>query len=168
MDPQITGFESNRRIILVGVRANLLEGLDPLFKLEEQARSQFVGVRLSNIYRAVKSSGTERWLAELWAVLRFDSDRSMDELLAWAEGCRNENLVLKILTYGSRVELNPRHPFPHPDLRRERIFVQCAAEVEPSFIHPILGQTLLQLVNSDRRSIMADFFAQGLNLHSSG
>lgn len=154
----------SREFILVGIRSNLLEDLLPIRELIHLAAADFINVTASNIYKSDGQALEKGWLAELWVCLRAESDDSSSEvahkLNRWASQVGDSADVL-FLAYGSQVHLNPKDPLPNPNLHRLRIFLQCAAEVEPHFVHPILGQSLIQLVNTDPRPLNGEFFAQG-------
>lgn len=120
------------------------------------------GLRVSNIYRSEGLGLEKGWLAELWSVVGFSVDSDLGEVQTLTSKLDEDSkLETTLLTFGDLVELNPSCPLPNPRLHRLRIFVQCAAEIEPSYIHPILGQSLLQLVNTDERGLTGEFFAQG-------
>lgn len=152
----------NTETVLIGLRCNLMEGLDPLRKAVQEVQHNSSDHKISNIYKSEGLALERGWLAELWAVLRLRSNSDLHDLktqmLFWSD---RTPIELTLLSFGSHVVLNPEVPLPHPHLHRMRIFLQCAAEVEPHFIHPILGQTLLDLVNSDARVLNGEFFAQG-------
>lgn len=151
--------------VLIGLRSNLLEGLKPLREAVQTAQSAGSEVQISNVYKSEGLGLQQGWLAELWAVLRMQTDRDVSALVSQIEGWgQSKSQEFTLLSFGSHVVLNPHMPIPNPNLHRLRIFLQCAAEVEPTFIHPILGQSLLQLVNSDARALQGEFFAQGRQL----
>lgn len=158
----------SKEIILVGLRTNLLDGLSPLRGLFERAQKDFQEAKPSNVYKSEGQALEQGWLAELWTVIRAETELPPMEvrniLGRWELEAKEPVADITFLSYGSHVLLNPQSPLPDPNLHRKRVFLQCAAEVEPHFIHPILGQSLLQLVNSDQRALIGEFFAQGRQL----
>lgn len=154
----------SREFVLIGIRSNLLEDLLPIRELIHSAVFDFKEVQASNIYKSEGQALEKGWLAELWVALRVESEESSTEIAnklnKWATQVGDSADVL-FLAHGNQVNLNPRNPIPNPNLHRLRIFLQCAAEIEPHFVHPILGQSLIQLVNSDSRPLNGEFFAQG-------
>lgn len=153
-----------REVVLVGIRSNLLEDMLPIRELVYSAVFDFKIVRASDIYKSEGLALDRGWLAELWVVLRIETEQSSQEvatkLKRWVTQA-GEAADIEFLTHGNQVHLNPKNPLPSPQLHRMRIFLQCAAEVEPHFVHPILGQTLIELVNNDSRPLNGEFFAQG-------
>lgn len=148
--------------ILVGFRSNLAEGLKPLQSWFEWSKSQFQDIDFSNIYRTQGTALSQGWLSELWAVARLSTEMShfqVDKVQTHPKGL--VNLEVKILAWSDQVLMNPSAPIPHPDLHRERVFLQCCAELEPNLVHPILGKPLVELVNLDTRPLGADFYTQG-------
>lgn len=147
--------------VLIGLRTNLMEGLKPLETWVAWAQKRYGEVLLSNIYRTEGQALKQGWLSELWVTARVETELSHFQSDSFQVKEGSENVEATLLAWGEQVLLNPRTPLPNPDLHRLRVFLQCCAEVEPKLVHPILGQTLIELVNLDPRPLNADFYAQG-------
>lgn len=147
--------------VLIGLRSNLMEGMKPLENWSHWAQKKYGGLLLSNIYRTEGQALKQGWLSELWAVARIETNQSHYESAELQIKNPGESVEATLLAWGAEVLLNPQAPLPNPDLHRQRVFLQCCAEVEPKLVHPILGQTLMELVNLDPRPLNADFYAQG-------
>ena len=147
--------------VLIGLRSNMLDGLKTMETWASWAQSEFSDVQLSNIYRTEGKALNRGWLSELWAVARIETEFTFLESEYLKTRPQDSTIEATLLTWGSEVLLNPNVPLPHPSLHRERVFLQCAAELEPKLVHPILGQSLIELVNLEQRPLSAEFFAQG-------
>lgn len=52
-----------------------------------------------------------------------------------------------LLARGAWVEIDPENPLPHPDLALDNSVLRCASEIWGDFFHPMLGQSLQEIVN---------------------
>ena len=67
---------------------------------------------------------------------------------------QNEGLTFSkwlLLSYNDEVRLDPEAPIPHPLLHFDPLVLRCAAEIQGSFEHPVLGRSLQELVRSSTR-----------------
>lgn len=153
-------------LFILGIRVNLLAGLAPIKELVENELVVQWSPKLSNVYKTEGQGLENGWLAELWAVIRLSAPFSLQDLqkevAKWRERYPAE---LTLLACGETVRLDPMCPVPNPNLHRRRIFLQCAAEIEPNYLHPVLKTNLLQLVNRDQRPLNGEFFAQGRQVY---
>lgn len=147
--------------VLIGLRSNLMQGLKPLEDWSRWAQKTYGDLQLSNIYRTEGQALKQGWLSELWAVARVETEHSHYDSASFLLKESDGSVEATLLSWGNEVFLNPETPLPNPDLHRQRVFLQCCAEIEPKLVHPILGQSLIELVNLDTRPLNADFYAQG-------
>jgi 7,8-dihydro-6-hydroxymethylpterin-pyrophosphokinase len=147
--------------ILVGLRSNMMDGIQPIEAWLAWAGERYGFLQVSNIYRTEGQALSQGWLAELWAVAKLETEKSHFESGTLILENKDIPIEITLLSWGDQVFLNPETPLPNPDLHRKRVFLQCSAELEPKLVHPILGQTLVQLVNLEHRPLNAEFFAQG-------
>jgi 2-amino-4-hydroxy-6-hydroxymethyldihydropteridine diphosphokinase len=56
-------------------------------------------------------------------------------------------LDLDIIFYGAQVIRAPRLEIPHPRMHKRRFVLQPICDIDPAFIHPVRGQTVLALLN---------------------
>lgn len=127
-----------------------------------RARQQIPDLRISNIYRVQANRSDHGWLSELWSVTgmkaEFDQEELVRRLFTWGADL---NLEATPLLWGERVLLNPQMPLPHPDLHRQSVLLQCAAEIDSNALHPILGQSLADRLSEEVKPAALDFYAQG-------
>lgn len=107
-------------------------------------------------------------------VLRLNTALEMNELfdgLQTLEGNRDvafggtqENLLL--LSYDQEIRMMPGENLPSPKLHTDTLTLRCAAEAWGDYRHPVLGQTLQELVRLSDPLKHVEFFAQGRILFS--
>lgn len=151
--------------LLLAVKSDFMRGLAPIKGWLASVRDEFSDVKVSNVYRVKALPSDRGWLYELTFVVGLPEIRkpsSLDEALAALPA--DEQFDIKPLLWGEQVILNPRMPIPHPDLHRNLVLLQCAAEVDAELKHPILGQTLGERLNRETRLNPLEFFAQGRHL----
>lgn len=78
--------------------------------------------RLQAVENGLGRTRTERW-----------EDRTMD---------------LDLVLWGTRLIETPRLTVPHPELHRRRFVLAPAVDLAPTAPHPVLGQTLAQLLRA--------------------
>jgi len=61
---------------------------------------------------------------------------------------------IDILFYNSEVIDEPGLHIPHPELHKRRFTLEPLAEIAPTFIHPVLNKTILQLKNELKDSLL--------------
>ncbi len=155
-------------LVLVGLRSNLMNGMKPIEHWLSWAQENYGEVQISNIYRTEGQALDRGWLSELWTVVRIETEISHFDSQTLPIRPPDSDVEATLLSWDDQVLLNPKAPLPNPDLHRKRLFLQCSAELEPKLVHPILGQTLVELVNLDQRPLSAAFFGQGRRTLSKG
>lgn len=61
---------------------------------------------------------------------------------------------IDILFYNSAIIDEPGLHIPHPELHKRRFTLEPLAEIEPTFIHPVLNKSILQLKNELKDSLI--------------
>lgn len=156
-------------LLLVGLKSDFLQGLYPLETWVQRARTKFKDLKLSNVYRVESERSSRGWLSELWVVVGLPANFSPHEM----EGVLKDlgqgmSVEMTPLLWGERVMLHPDSPIPHPDLHRNLVFLQCASEVDSNIRHPILGQTIAERLNQEKRLTPLEFFAQARHILEKG
>lgn len=152
-------------LLFLSLKSDFLQGLAPLQTWVTQTKMQHPGLKISNIYRVQDEKSTRGWLSELWAVAGIPANFGPHELEK-VLGSIGQGVAVEMmpLLWGDRVMLHPKLPIPHPDLHRNLVILQCAAEVDGQIRHPILGQTIAERLNQETRLKPLEFFAQGRHL----
>jgi 7,8-dihydro-6-hydroxymethylpterin-pyrophosphokinase len=89
------------------------------------------------------------------------SERFHDIELAYSTAPRQKYVQLTLLAYENHTMMHPRLTLPCPNLHRQAKKLIPAAEAWPSYTHPILKQTLGELVGSVVDGSWGQFYAQG-------
>jgi len=55
---------------------------------------------------------------------------------------------LDLLLYGSVVMSTPELTLPHPEMHERRFVLEPLAEVAPEMVHPVLGQTVAEMLKA--------------------
>jgi 2-amino-4-hydroxy-6-hydroxymethyldihydropteridine diphosphokinase len=77
-------------------------------------------------------------------------------LLAVEHGMGRERIIAKgprvidldLLLYGSVVMSTPELTLPHPEMHERRFVLEPLAEVAPEMVHPVLGQTVAEMLKA--------------------
>jgi len=77
-------------------------------------------------------------------------------LLAVEHGMGRQRIVAKgprvidldLLLYGSVVMSTPELTLPHPEMHERRFVLEPLAEVAPEMVHPVLGQTVAEMLKA--------------------
>lgn len=77
-----------------------------------------------------------------------------------------EHIQIDLLSLDNEISMLPTLTLPHPDLHRRAEFLVPTSEILPTYEHPILEQTLLQLEASKKYKGKVHFYAQSKSLVS--
>jgi hypothetical protein len=128
---------------------------------------QIIGV--SSVYKRYLNYRMEDLNSELVVVLKMETEKTAEEIFRFLKGSQLQQIAPKaeacvLLAYDNQVRLLPGQNLPSPLLRSDGLTLRCAAEAWGSYEHPVLGQTLNELVRSNESLPQAEFFAQGRSL----
>lgn len=135
--------------------ANNLDGLrDLIFKIGSLGR--ITGV--SSVYKRYLEFNVENFNSELVMALQMEvaiEHQELHQMLPMLSP------GISLLAFDQEVHLYPGKNLPHPDLHADSLTLRCAAEAWGTYEHPVLGQTLNEIVRSDVTMERIEFFAQG-------
>lgn len=162
--------QTHMTLILVSI--DLVAGQS---KLKEIANSfQAIGqvVETSSVYKKYLNARSEDLNSELIFVLKVETEKDVSEIFKFLENeqsrfATEDRGAFVLLTYDHLLRLFPGQNLPHPLLHSDKLTLRCAAEAWGAYEHPVLGQTLNELVRSSDPLAHVEFFAQGRNLISS-
>jgi len=154
---------------LIYIAAETVSGIPVLSEMIKHIKPLGQVLGLSSIYKRYLNSRQEDLNSEICAVLLVNTDRSDEDLSGLlktlnqqrGQGSAQSTTRAVLLSYDNEVKLFPQRPLPHPQLHEDQVTLRCASEVWGSFEHPVLGQTLNELVRSEHGMSRAEFFAQG-------
>lgn len=147
---------------MIFIAVDALEGASALKSKIELLALQCEGLQVSSVYkRNQKSPFSNRYFSELVAVVRAETFLSIEKLSLWLKEKMSNHAA--VLTFDSDVHLLPDLNLPHPLLHTDPLTLRCACEVWGSYEHPVLGQTLNELVQLEQNTMNYEFFGQGNN-----
>lgn len=131
---------------------------------------QIVGV--SSVYKRFLTNRAEDLNSELVLVLKIETDLLPEEIFQFLNEKAQANVGrvsghFVLLVYDRQVRLMPGQNLPSALLHSDNLTLRCAAEAWGGYEHPVLGQTLNELVRSNEPLNNVEFFAQGRSLFSS-
>jgi 7,8-dihydro-6-hydroxymethylpterin-pyrophosphokinase len=133
---------------LVLFEVEISEGLSALKEMLKQLGKDRVAA-VSSVCRREGASPHSGLGGKMILVLR--AKISEESLVINKKLKRIEGLSLRrravLLARGQWVEIDPENPLPHPDLALDGSVLRCASEIWGDFFHPMLGQSLQEIVN---------------------
>jgi 7,8-dihydro-6-hydroxymethylpterin-pyrophosphokinase len=146
-------------------------GLEKLRQTIQGLRENGETLGVSSIYKRFLTSRSEDLNSEICLVVKLETPLSETELDQFLHKLVEEHLReprkqgrALLLSYDQTMRLAPSLPLPNPQLRNDGLTLRCAAEVWGGYEHPVLGQSLNELVKSSEPMATAEFFAQGISL----
>ena len=124
-------------------------------------------LKVSNVYKREGNESQQQ--SELVVVLRVSTSLDWQNLMRKLSNLqiRESKIFSKatLLTINSEVLLLPGATLPDPSLVQDRLILQCAAEVWGDYEHPVMNQTLTELVKLYPTRDPIEFFSQGAYLY---
>ncbi|MEZ0392664.1 MAG: hypothetical protein ACAH59_10635 [Pseudobdellovibrionaceae bacterium] len=155
---------------LIWISVDLMAGLSRLQKVIHQFQSLGEVTEVSSIYKKYLNQRSEDLNSELVLVAKVDTTKNLEDIFHFLHTTENQqrlsspSLNLILLTIDGMVRLFPGQNLPSPLLHTDALTLRCASEAWGDYIHPVLGQTLNQLVRSMQPLSHVEFFAQGRSL----
>lgn len=63
------------------------------------------------------------------------------------KGYQSRTIDIDLLFFGNELVSDERLTLPHPHLQKRRFILEPLAAIAPDFVHPVLGQSIQQLLN---------------------
>lgn len=156
-------------VVLILVAIDLVAGSSRLKEIFYDFQEIGVVESASSVYKRFLNKRSEDLNSELVVVVKLETRLSYTDLLNYLrkkERPRNlqnfteaENFLL--LSYDKMTRMVPGENLPHPLLHGDPLTLRCAAEAWGLYEHPVLGQTLGELVRSNSSgNSNVEFYAQ--------
>lgn len=128
---------------------------------------------VSTLYKKFRTTRSEDLNSSLTLVARWTVGLSAEEIFNVLSEMRLENSWhngddVTLLGIADEVRLVPGENLPNPALHGDSVILRCAAEVYGDYFHPVLGQTLTELVLCSDPASNAEFFSQGRSIFAGG
>lgn len=151
--------------VILGVKTNHADGKDFLARLLKDFAEILTIKKVSSVYRMTEQEG-------LCLAFSAETDMSARELLehlhkreeSYRAQLLRRNIKLNLLMYGQQTQMTPELTLPHPELHEKAEYLVPATEVGPEVVHPVLGQTLLDLSRRHAKKNWGEFLSQGQEL----
>lgn len=122
----------------------------------------------SSVYKRYLNERSEDLNSELVMVMKVDTTKSAMELFALlrtAEKPRDPMKqarmeTLSVLSFDQMTRMVPGQNLPSSLLQNDRLALRCAAEAWGAYEHPVLGQSLNEIVKSGKETAGVEFFSQ--------
>jgi 7,8-dihydro-6-hydroxymethylpterin-pyrophosphokinase len=134
------------------------QGTAALAKILSQAARDTRIHSVSSVYKQYAGERADDLNSKLICVLRVETDLTPSLLY---QAISSYPGAWTLLVFDQIVALTPNLPIPHPALFEDPAVLRCASEVWGDYEHPILGQSLNELVRSVHSFENVEFFAQG-------
>lgn len=160
-------MEENRTAIIF-ISTDFLSGLSRIKNVLREMSEIGELQRISTIYKKYRSQRSEDLNAVIVTAARWKLNMSEAEVFDLIEdiaaSVTGGNTEIFFLAATDTVRLVPGENLPHPLLHSDSLVLRCAAEVFGEYRHPILAQTLSELVFCSDPVIDVEFFDQGKGL----
>ncbi len=160
--------KNHETVALLAFTSDPIRAEQTLKKLLEQTKSFCSIMSVSSVYKSDSRQQTNQ-RSELVMVAKVRTTLSQRELslnisnVKTVEGGVTSQAIL--LSLNREILMTPGLTLPDPRLVQDRLILQCAAEVWGQYEHPILGQTLTELVKLYPARDPVEFFSQGTYLY---
>lgn len=143
-------------ITFIGIGSNLGERKSYIRLALEKISSLGKNLCYSHVYRT-KPYGETAQPDFLNMVVKMETDLSPETLLEHLLSIETElgrkrtkkwgprTIDLDILFYDNLILTTPKLTIPHPDLQNRAFVLKPLMDIDPSFVHPILGKTIAEL-----------------------
>lgn len=158
--------------ILIRISLDLIAGIPRLKKIISEFSGLGEITAVSSIYKRYLNQRSEDLNSELVLVTKLETQKTFEDVFHFLnqtearQKMSSPSVVISLLSFDQTVRLFPGQNLPSPLLHAESLTLRCASEVWGIYEHPVLGQTLNELVRSAQPLSHVEFFAQGRSLFS--
>lgn len=151
---------------LISISVDLLAGKNRLEKVVSELKTFSVVSGISSIYKKYLNQRSEDLNSTLVLVLKVETELTDQDLFEKLDEIEEKlpSASAVLLCFDRLVRLTPGQNLPSPLLHTDPLTLRCASEVWGVYEHPVLGQTLNELVRSLQPLSHVEFFAQGRSL----
>ena len=155
---------------LIFISIDLVSGPDRLRDISREIGEIGRIAATSSVYKRYLNERSEDLNSELVMVMKVETQKSeMDifRFLKMKEKPGDHHQLARpecflLLSFDQMTRLVPGQNLPSPLLHSDRLVLRCAAEAWGSYEHPVLGQSLNEIVKSEKEIVGVEFFSQTL------
>ncbi len=155
--------DQRQHFALVGLLVDLTRGQREIKQITNELGSILNLQSVSCIYKRDSTSTNSTLYSELVCTFRVSTSmgslETQQTLQKISEKYQGAEILL--LSYNKDVLMLPGQTLPHPNLIKDSVLLRCSSEVWGEYEHPILGQTLNEIVDSNRILEKVEFYSQG-------
>jgi 7,8-dihydro-6-hydroxymethylpterin-pyrophosphokinase len=165
---------------LVAIVHNGAKNIDLLKHTQQALEGSLTLQKLSSVYE-VKSDFTEthqhteavtfmgQSLCYVMLVEFDGSSKQLHKILKEVERKTNlsldkEYIQVELLSFDDEISMLPTLTLPHPELHQKAEFLVPSSEILPTYEHPVIEKTLVQIESTDKYRGKVHFYAQSKNL----
>lgn len=154
--------------ILIRISVDLVAGASHLQTTVRELQDVGRMTAASSVYKRFLNSRMEDLNSELILVIKMETLKSESEIFQFLKkkgnggpriGLSKPDSYL-LLAYDSATRLVPGENLPNPLLHQDSLTLRCASEAWGAYEHPVLGQTLDELVKFNQSVERTEFFSQ--------
>lgn len=155
--------EKNMHFIMIGLLVDLNRGQKTVRQMTNEMSSIISFIAVSSIYKRSALSHRLGSSAELICVFKASTTLDLEQVSKALSSVQTQHpgAQIKLLCYDKNVQMLPAQTLPHPALVQDKALLRCSSEVWGSYEHPILGQTLSEIVNLNGTFDDVEFYSQG-------
>lgn len=159
-------FELHRHFALVGLQSDLTRGERLVRQIIKEYESRFEVHGVSCVYKRNSENVNKTVYSELVCVIKISTTVEVEELRSAINSINIEFAGSEgtLLSLDRMVQMLPTLTLPNPKLANDPTILRCASEIWGEYEHPILGQTLNELITSDLSYQKVEFYLQGSKL----
>jgi len=149
--------------MMIGLLVELNRGQKIVRQITNEMSSIVSFLSVSSIYKRGSSNHRLGQSAELICVFKASTTLDLEQIskaLSSVQAQHSGTQIL-LLCYDKNVQMLPALTLPHPALIQDKVLLRCSSEVWGGYEHPILGQTLSEIVNINGTFDDVEFYSQG-------
>lgn len=154
---------------IILISTEFVSGINRIREMLSELQSLGELTSVSTLYKKFRSLRAEDLNSNITLVTRWNLLKSPEETFETLERLRasinwKHGDEITLLGIDGEVRLVPGENLPNPNLHGDSLVLRCAAEVYGEYFHPVLGQTLSELVVCSDPVHLAEFFSQGRSI----
>ena len=151
---------------IIGICVDINKGKKIINELVKEINSFVTPIKISNVYKRDIHEHINSKKTELICALKITTNLKSKELAETLDHLKDKynDCFVHLLVFDKDINIIPELTLPNPILVSDHVILRCAAEVWENYEHPILGQSLNEIIDSIRVNDKVEFYSQGLSI----